>query len=386
MSVSLDEHRLGGLRWIVLNGPDREAFRALGEHVRGELAELAEAWPVLPRLRRHVSGPPGGDRLTAVRQATAEAFGAEWAELAAFAEGASVPFDDLALLNFRGDLGLVEGGIGCSDLAWRRDRSVIAHNEDGAPEDVGRCSLLTLKGNGRPPVTAFWYPGFLPANAFTVTGDGLVWTIDHLPVASPGRGAGRHFVGRGLQRSARSVDQAIDYLRRRPSAGGFAYSIGDRAGRVVSVEAAAGRHACVEAGPAEAGSGPGPLLWHTNHGRYITGAEPSGQETTVARGQTLKSLAIPARDPGPSWFLRVLTSPPPDGVRADCDLDSPGRRGTTLCTLVADLTAGEAVIVARDDAPVTIPLSALAEGNPRAQHRSSGAGEDTPRGTAPSRL
>ena len=367
MSVSLDEHKLGGLRWIVLSGPDREALRALGEHVRGELAALAEAWPALPRLRRHVSAPPGRDRLAAVRQATAKSCGAEWAELAAFAEGARVPLDDLALLNFRGDLGLVEGGIGCSDLAWRRDRSVIAHNEDGAPEDVGRCALLTLTGNGRPPVTAFWYPGFLPANAFAVTGDGLVWTIDHLLVASPGRGAGRHFVGRGLQRSARSVDQAIDYLRARPSAGGFAYSIGDRAGRVVSVEAAAGRHAVVEAGPAEAGPGPGPLLWHTNHGRYITGAEPSGQGTTEARGQTLDALTVPARDPGPSWFLRVLTSPPPDGVRADPDPDGPGRRAATLCTIVADLTAGEAVIVARNDDPVTIPLSALAEGHPRAQ-------------------
>ena len=59
MSVSLDEHKLDGLRWIVLNGPDREAFGALGEHVRGELAGLTEAWPALPRLRRHVSGPPG---------------------------------------------------------------------------------------------------------------------------------------------------------------------------------------------------------------------------------------------------------------------------------------------------------------------------------------
>ena len=70
MSVSLAEHRLGGLRWIVLTGPDREAFGALGEHVRAELAALAEAWPVLPRLapsrgpaRRAVTwsgrGPPG---------------------------------------------------------------------------------------------------------------------------------------------------------------------------------------------------------------------------------------------------------------------------------------------------------------------------------------
>jgi hypothetical protein len=166
MSVSLAEHRLGGLRWIVLDGPDREVFGALGEHVRGELAALAEAWPALPRLRRHVSGPPGRDRLAAVRRATEEAFPAEWAELAAFAAGAGVPAGDLALLNLRGDLGLVDGGIGCSNLGWRRERSVVAHNEDGALEDVGRCALLTMTGTGRPPVTAFWYPGFVPANAF----------------------------------------------------------------------------------------------------------------------------------------------------------------------------------------------------------------------------
>jgi hypothetical protein len=51
MSVSLHEHKLGGLRWIVLHGPDREAFGALGEHVRRELAGLTEAWPALPRPR-----------------------------------------------------------------------------------------------------------------------------------------------------------------------------------------------------------------------------------------------------------------------------------------------------------------------------------------------
>ena len=40
---------------------------------------------------------------------------------------------------------------------------------------------------------------------------------------------------------------------------------------------------------------------------------------------------------------------------------------TTLCTLVADLTAGEAVLAARDEQPVAIPLADLAEGHPRAQ-------------------
>ena len=115
----------------------------------------------------------------------------------------------------------------------------------------------------------------------------------------------------------------------------------------------------------EAGPGRGPLLWHTNHGRYLSGADPEADGTSAARGETLDALGVPAEDPGPSWFLDVLTGPPPGGVRSD---PGPGGRGlTTLCTLVADLTAGEAVIAPRGEPPVAIPLADLAEGNPRAQ-------------------
>lgn len=357
MSVSLDEHRLGGLRWIVVRGPDRAAFRALGEHMRAEMAALTQTWGLVGKLRRHVSGPPGRERLVSVRRASERDFPAAWAELAAFAEGSGMPFDDLALMNFRGDLGPVIGGIGCSDLAWRRERSLIGHNEDGEPENIGQCALLTLALDGLPTVTAFWYPGFLPANAFAITADGLVWTMDHLPVASPGDGAGRHFVGRGLQRSARTLDAAVDYLRTRPSAGGFAYTIGDQTGRIVNVEAFAGRHAVVDAG-AESG----PLLWHTNHGRYLPGAEPSAGGNSVARGQTLSALAVPAEDPGPAWFLSVLAGAPlPAGVHRD---HQDGDPSVTLCTIVADLTAGQAVLAARGEEPVTIPLRDLAEGRP----------------------
>ena len=193
-------------------------------------------------------------------------------------------------------------------------------------------------------------------------GDGLVWTIDHLPVASPGDGAARHFVGRGLQRSARTLDEAIDYLRTHPSAGGFAYTIGDRTGRIVSVEAVAGRLALIEVG-----SGSDPLLWHTNHGRYLLGCEPSPDGNSVARGETLGALTIPAEDPDPPWFLHVLAGASlPDGVRVD---PAPGHPATTLCTFITDLTAGESVVAARDNQPVAIPLRDLAEGNPHRQHQ-----------------
>ncbi len=57
MSVSLDEHRLGGLRWIVLRGSDLGAFRALGEHMRDEMAALTASWPLPARDHQPVTIP-----------------------------------------------------------------------------------------------------------------------------------------------------------------------------------------------------------------------------------------------------------------------------------------------------------------------------------------
>ena len=90
---------------------------------------------------------------------------------------------------------------------------------------------------------------------------------------------------------------------------------------MVGVEAAAGRHAVVEAGP-----GPGPLLWHTNHGRYVPGAEPEARGTSAARGETLHAVAIPLADlaeGNPRAQCPLLpTSPSPD-VPRDGEIDSP---------------------------------------------------------------
>ena len=79
MNVWLDEHRLGGLRWIVLRGPDREAFRALGEHMRDKMAVLTRTWGLVAELREHVGGPPGRDRWPASAR-HARGFPEAWAE------------------------------------------------------------------------------------------------------------------------------------------------------------------------------------------------------------------------------------------------------------------------------------------------------------------
>jgi Acyl-coenzyme A:6-aminopenicillanic acid acyl-transferase len=359
MTVTLKEQRLGAVRWIVLSGPGNEAFGALGRHMRAEIRAVVSEWDDMARLRQHVAGPPGHGRLAAVSRASEAAFPQVWAELADLADGAGVPLGDLALLNYRGDLGTVGDGGGCSDLAWRRRESFIAHNEDDSEFFDGRAAMLTLALDGEPAVTAFWKPGFLPSTTFTVTGPGLVWAIDHLPAAAPGPCPGRHYIARGLQRSAGTLDQAVAYLRDHPSAGGFAYIIGDRSGRIVTVEALAGQHATREAGQG------GPLAWHTNHGRYLNGADADPHGTSLARGEVLQALDVPADEPDAAWFARILAGAAlPDGVRADF---SPGHPGMTLCTFVANLTTGEAALLGPGAEAVTIPLADLAHGKAEAQ-------------------
>jgi hypothetical protein len=357
MGVTLEEQSLGGLRWLVLRGPAEQAFATLGSRMRAEIRDILGNWPGMAGLRRHAASPPGSELLAAARRASAARFPGIWSELAAMAEGAEVALDDLALLNFRGDLGTVrvgaaDGHAGCSDLAWRGRRSFLAHNEDLAVFFAGRAVLLTLQLDGQPPAATFWVPGFLPGNTFTVTGDGLAWSLDHLPVSSPGPGSGRHIVARGLQRTTTTISQALEFLQEHPSAGGFAYTIGDRAGRIVSAEAAAGQFEWREVGL------DGPLTWHTNHGRYITGiADPAGG-TSIQRGQVLAALQPPAREPDAAWFVRVLAeAPPPDGVRAD---PTPAAETATMCTFVASFTDGYAHLLPRDSQAVSIPLTDLA--------------------------
>jgi hypothetical protein len=371
MSASVSEDTIGGLRWVVVAGPRLDAFRALGEVARDEIRDVLEGMPEHAALQRFVAGSHGRAAFDRVVEATSAAHPVEYAELRALASGAGVGFDTKLLANLRGDLG-GDDGTGCSDLGWRRTRSIIAHNEDGAPALQGRFMMVTLAVNGAAPVTTQWYAGFLPSNTFTVTGHGLACGINHVQVSAPAAAAGRHFVARGLQQ-ARSLDAAIDYLATHPSAGGFTYNLGEVAtGRVVSVESAAGRTAVVEADPAAR-----PFLWHTNHLRYLDDELPSPSasrrasavdqatrslglaDESSARGCVLDALDLSAEEPSPEAFLDILTSTAPRGVYRSAEDGDPLM---TLCSAVVDLTSGEVMLAPRGENRVRLPLADLAAG------------------------
>lgn len=221
MAATVVEHRIGDVRWTVVRGPREAAFSELGAYaaadIRTVLAGLPE-WPVTGRARRSPV------LFRAIESASQVEHPDAYAELAALASGAGVPFDDLLLANLRGDLGTGDG-TGCTDLAWVGARSLLGHNEDGAPVFDGIGRLLTLLIDGEPGVCVWWYPGFVPTNTFTLTTHGLVWGIDSVNVVTPSPCAGRHFVARSLQRAV-DVADAVSSLRSHASAGGFAYTMG----------------------------------------------------------------------------------------------------------------------------------------------------------------
>ncbi|MFE0132512.1 carcinine hydrolase/isopenicillin-N N-acyltransferase family protein [Streptomyces sp. NPDC059037] len=230
--------------------------------------------------------------------------------------------------------------------------------------------LVTLAIDGQAPVTALWYPGFLTANAFTATGDGLVWGVNHIPVVRPGlTGAGRHFVARAMQQ-APTLDAAVAHLRAHPSAGGYAYTIGERAsGRVAVVEAVAGHVTVTEAGPTQ------PLRWHTNHLRHrsdpadapaLLGDSPAARahasryQESLARGRALAALEPPGGAPATPWFMEPLTSAPlPHGVHRTAAGADPLM---TLCTLIADLSSGSVTLRGRSGETGQLALSAFIRG------------------------
>jgi Acyl-coenzyme A:6-aminopenicillanic acid acyl-transferase len=334
------------MEWLSVAGERHACFHALGQHASASIRTILDTLPQLDALRRHVATPVGQARLDAVVEATATRFPLHLAEIAALAAGAGVDAETLQLLNLRGDFGDPRAG-GCSDIAVAGDRWVLGHNEDGDPRFAEGISGLTLDIDGARPLFALWYPGMLPSNAFTLNA-GLAWGIDHVPAAAATPGPARHIVARALQ-EVETLDGAEEFLACVPSAGGFAYNFVERAtGRAATVESGGGADGRAHA------SGIASMLWHTNHLRYPTATGATPPPSSCARGDLLAVLASGTGGRGldSDRVLEILTTPLPDGVRAE-------GQSVTLCTVVVDGAADSATFVPRGGEPEHVGMAEL---------------------------
>ena len=356
------EREMAGLRWLIISGPGDEVFRTLGIVAAEDIAAVLDCMPERAGLASYVRAGVGRARLAAVTDATIRDHPNPFRELRELSAGAGAPFEELLLLNLRGDLG-VEDGTGCTDLAWRAARGYLAHNEDGAPGLAQHLSVLTIRVDGQPAVTVHWYPGFVPANTVVATEAGLVWGVNHIQVRVPATAAGRHFVARDLQRET-TFAGACGYLSSNPSAGGFAYIIGDVAtGDIAVIETAAARHT------QRTLTDDGALHWHTNHLRYLDpeidtpppASQPCDRATdrlgshseSITRGAATDALGSPTEPVAP-WLAEALSGPRSAGIHRNA---SGGDPLMTLTTTITDLAAAAITVHSHHGTTRTLPLS-----------------------------
>ena len=344
MSVSLHEHRAGGCAWIVLTGPDREAFGAWGRNAAaGSRRRRPKPGRPCPGCAAHARpGSPGhgapdhGGILPR-----------QWAERPVLPTGgcrrrpgAAEPPRRPGRRWYPVDLGMVR-------------KSRLFRAEHGAPEYVGRCALLTMiepdaarHRLGRPPRECVRpdreapdLDGRSPAGRIARPGR---------PSFRRPRAAAAHGTY-GRRTAVATLPVAV--LRR-------AASLADRWRRWWC---RSGRRPC----RAVTEAGVGGRLAHTNHGRAHLSA-PSPKPTARAR-PAARCLQCP-------WRSRPKTricsgSWKPAARRRPLRPWAGGRGLTTLLTLFRRPDRGEAVIAARGDIRLSRSLADLAEDGAAASRR-----------------
>lgn len=259
-------------------GSHPEVGLVIGERFATEIHQALDNYPFFQeRLLPYHHSPEGQARYQHLVQLHRTRYPDYLAELEGIAQGAGRPFEELFLVNMRGEYAghLREVARGCSDCAVVNGQmAAFGHNEDGSPVFREGLYVVHAQIDGKPGFTALSYPGFLCGNAFGFNANGICFSVDYVRPRRVGLGLGRHFLARSLL-EAISVDDAIKRVTVPERASGFSYTIGSvPERRIVHVEVAPKAHYVREIQGA---------YFHANHYRELDNVEQIIEPSSRAR-------------------------------------------------------------------------------------------------------
>lgn len=259
-------------------------------------------------------------------------------ELEGISKGAGVSFEELFLVNMRGEYRIYARkakDIECSTCSLLTAKSaVFAHNEDGSPIYHGQMYLVRIEVQGSHPFAALCYPGFLPGNAFGFNSEGICFSANSIIPKGTATGLGRQFIARSLF-EARSLKHALKLATIPGRASGFNYTIGSlKERRIINLEVSPHTHSVLEIRG---------CFFHANHyirlakvDQLITHSSQSRQK----RGEMLLAKGLAEDKEG---VLKVLR----DHKVRDYPILRNGRQpdsGVTLVTALFDLDSRKLAI------------------------------------------
>lgn len=262
-------------------------------------------------------------------------------EMMGIAEGAGVPFDDIAVLNAMEAVTMDALHLTkCTSIAVNGQRTadehvLVAHNEDWLPEDEEDVYVLHVEPDDEPPFLAMTYGGLLPNIGFNAYG--IAQCCDSVYPTDSRIGVPRVVVSRAVLAADRPGNAIRRCLVPRRAAG-YNHLIVHVSGEIYNVEVSA-RHFGIEY--AEKG-----YLVHTNH--FVTPqmqpieSEPDELISTRVRYFRARHLL----EQMPRLTVRMLQDVQrdhiniPDSICNHADTaNDPLDREKTICALVMDLTS-----------------------------------------------
>jgi len=245
---------------IRIKGSPRERGQQQGESARPQIVRA---------LDRYRTVIPKATKLTweeALRETqkflpySEEAFPQFVEEIRGIAEGASVPFHEIWILNCYEELTDVQHRMwGCTSLSVRSDHTadghvLLAHNEDWNSVDHDTVYLVHAEPDDGPAFIGMTY-GPLLAN-IGLNAEGIAVAINSVYPNDGRVGVPRILFSRAVL-SACTIGQAIRACVPKLRAGGYNYLLADAHGELYSVETSATTHDILY--------GHGGWLAHTNH-------------------------------------------------------------------------------------------------------------------------
>ncbi|MGD2205695.1 MAG: C45 family autoproteolytic acyltransferase/hydrolase [Anaerolineae bacterium] len=306
---------------------------AIGQRFADQIHQSLDTYPFFQkRILPYHRSPEGQARYQDLLRLNRERFPDYLTELEGMAQGAGRSFEDLFLVNMRGEYaGYVrESTGGCFDCALLSDENALfGHNEDGSPAFQDNLYIVHAEIDDKPPFTTLSYPGFLCGNAFGFNAEGICFSIDNVRPRAVRVGLGRHLLARSLL-DARSLKDAVARVTAPGRASGFSYTIGSiPERRIVHVEVSPQSHHVRE------------ILGcyvHANHYRELGDVEQIVDPSSRARVQRAEELLRESPPRNAAGVLSLLgdleeerypifrTATPPD-------------KSATFCTALFDLDA-----------------------------------------------
>jgi predicted choloylglycine hydrolase len=228
---------LPDLPYAELTGSYRDIGKNMGLAFKRQIKELFQVSQEFRGCVQYGVGKDGSEKIQSLLAVTKQRFPQFIEELEGLSEGIGEPFLNVFAWNCRSEIGVLKKPSGCSTIVLCREgRFVLAHNEDGHEENLGRIFIARVLPPSGIAFLSLVYPGILPGVGPGMNSRGIVQTTNYIAPLKLGEGIPRYFIGRAIL-EAGNLEQAIEIAVKTERAHPWHHNLGSLTeGRIVSVE------------------------------------------------------------------------------------------------------------------------------------------------------